>query len=442
MAEMTNRELHTEVMKAWDELKVVNTARETELKKYGTELGETKAKLDTLNAAIDGFEAKLTKMADAAKVADEMKQRADTIQKQLNDLEATVTRKGAFSGSGGNADPRVELAIKRKHVLFNELLRKGHRDMKDARNAAVAADIIEFVEKSMFEPGVRKALIEGSDTQGGYLAPLEYVNEMLKNVVEWSPVRSIVTVRSTTRQGIQIPKRTGTAIARWINETGTRTETTNPKFGMEEIRVHEAYAMTAVSWSELEDSVFNLEAFLREEFAEQFGLLEGTAIINGTGAGQPEGLLTNADITSINNGSATVLDPDKLIELYYDLKEAYLQNSTWVLNRSTLRVIRQMKDGNGVYLWAPGIRTDARPATILDRPYITAPDMPQIGSSGASVIMFGDFRRGYYVLDRVALDMMVDPYSSKETGMVEFSARRRTGGQVVIAEALRKLKMQ
>lgn len=440
---MTTQELHADMMKAWGELKDVNTKREEEVKKYGVELGETKGKLDRINTAIDEFEKKLGAVADVVKAADETKLRADAIQKQLNDLEADVKRKGTGGTKSGNTDDeRIALAMKRKNVLFNDLLRKGYRDASDARGRGATAETMEFLEKSMIEPGVRKALIEGNDVQGGYLAPLEYVNEMLKNIVEWSPVRDIVTVRSTTRQGIQIPKRTGTAIARWINETGTRTETTNPKFGMEEIRVHEAYALTMVSWSELEDSVFNLEAFLRAEFAEQFGLLEGTALINGTGAGQPEGLLTNADITSVDNGSATVLNPDKLIETYYDLKEAYLQNSTWVLNRSTLRVIRQMKDGNGVYLWAPGIRSDARPASILDRPYVTAPDMPQIGSSGANVILFGDFRRGYYAVDRVALDMMVDPYSSKESGMVEFSARRRSGGQVVIAEALRKLRMQ
>lgn len=437
---MTNQELHAEMMKAWDGLKDANAARESEIKKFGTELGSTKEKLTKLNDAIDSFETKLASMQAAAQAADEAKTRTDAIQKQLNDLEADVKRKGS-TGTGDTKDARVELAMKRKQVLFDELLRKGYRDIKEARGKA-SAEVVEFVEKQMHEPAVRKALIEGNDVQGGYLAPLEYVNEMLRNVVEWSPVRGIITVRSTTRQGIQIPKRTGTAIARWINETGTRTETTNPKFGMEEIRVHEAYAMTMVSWSELEDSVFNLEAFLRDEFAEQFGLLEGSAIINGTGAGQPEGLLTNADITAVDNGSTSVLNPDKLIEVYYDLKEAYLQNSTWVLNRSTLRVVRQMKDGNGVYLWAPGIRSDARPATILDRPYVTAPDMPQIGSSGANVILFGDFRRGYYAVDRVALDMMVDPYSSKQSGMVEFSARRRVGGQVVIAEALRRLRMQ
>jgi HK97 family phage major capsid protein len=91
-------------------------------------------------------------------------------------------------------------------------------------------------------------------------------------------------------------------------------------------------------------------------------------------------------------------------------------------------------------LWTPGIKTDARPATILDRPYVTAPDMPAIGA-GLYPILFGDFRRAYMIIDRVVMEMMTDPFSSKATGQIEFSARRRVGGQVVLAEAIRKQKI-
>lgn len=135
------------------------------------------------------------------------------------------------------------------------------------------------------------------------------------------------------------------------------------------------------------------------------------------------------------------LSGDDLIALFYELKEAYLNNATWACSRSTLREIRTMKDGLGNYLWAPGIRDNARPATILDRPYITCADLPSVAANQYPVL-FGDFRRAYLIVDRIELEVLVDPYTSKKTGMTEFSARKRVGGQVVLADALKKLKVK
>jgi len=141
----------------------------------------------------------------------------------------------------------------------------------------------------------------------------------------------------------------------------------------------------------------------------------------------------------VNSGSAAALTADGLIDLYYELKEVYLNNATWCMARSTLKAIRKMKDGDGQYLWTPGIKTDARPATILDRPYITAPDMPVIGADTYPIV-FGDFKRAF-IVDRLDVEMMMDPFTSKSSGMVEFSARKRVGAQVIIAEAIKKQKV-
>jgi HK97 family phage major capsid protein len=284
----------------------------------------------------------------------------------------------------------------------------------------------------------QKALIVGSDTAGGYLAPPEYINEILMDVVQVSPIRGIARQRSTTRHSVQIPRRITTAAASWVGETGNRPETTNPSFGMQEIRSHELYAMTKVSWAELEDSAFDLEAFLRQEFSVQFAVSEGLAFVSGNATAKPEGFLTNTDVVTINSGDANTITPDSLIALLYEIKEEYLPSARFVLNRSTLKVIRQMKDSVGQYLWAPGIRSDSRPAEILGQPYIVAPDMPSIGASNVPVA-FGAFDRGYLILDRIVMEMMTDPYTSKSTGMVEFSARKRVGGQVILAEAIKTL---
>jgi HK97 family phage major capsid protein len=346
----------------------------------------------------------------------ELKERIARIQDHLDELETKQARKGSF-GDGSDIP-----SYGRNH----------------SAHAKAFAAVLRG--KADVTPEQYKLLHTGSDTAGGYLAPLEYVQDILKNIVEFSPIRSIATVRTTSRAGVQIPKRTTTAAAQWVEELGSRSETTNPGFGMAELRSHELYALVKVSKAEVEDSAFDLEAFLRAEFAEQFGLAEGTGFVNGSGVGSPLGFMVDSAVASVVSGSAATITADGLIALLYEPKSSYADAGTWLMNRATLRAIRQLKDGAGNYLWMPGLQSASpRPATILDRPYVLATDMPDIAAN-AYPVAFGDFRRGYMVLDRVGVEVMVDPITSKSTGCIEFSARKRVGGQVVIAEALKKLK--
>lgn len=414
--------LHT----TFNEFKSTNEKALLEVKTFGAVTTETKTKLDTLSTALDTTEAKINKRIDEEKVAKDAE--VKVLKTRIDELEALIAKKAPHMGS----EERKEAAFQLRKVFFKALtsgispsVLEGSKQLSDE----------EF--KMLKEA---KVLQIGVDTQGGYLAPTDYIQEILKNVVQFSPIRALASVRSTTRQSISIPKRTQTVIAQWTADLGTRVETQNPAFGLETIPTHEMYAMTKVARTELEDSVFDLQAFLSAEFSEQFGVLEGQGFLTGTGVGQPEGVLTNALVPFTSSLTASQLNADDLIALFYSIKEQYLLNATWVWNRSTMKTIRQLKDGTGQYLWAAGIKTDARPATVLDRPYVTAPDMPSISSNNFPVL-FGDFKRGLIVVDRLAMEMMMDPYTSKSVGMIEFSARQRVGAQIVIAEALAKLKI-
>lgn len=399
---------------AFEQFKTVNEQLAAEVKANGAASSETKTKLDALNGRLDSIETAIT-------TAEAERQKHQKLAEKLDQLEALLNKKTSFAAGGDETNQDLAL---RKSAFFKAL-----------KNAAIGVEV-----KTGFTPDEVKALTLSTETTGGFLAPPEYVAEMITNIVEFSNVRPLCRIRSTSRPSVQFPKRTGTAAAAWVKETGTRSETTNPSYGMEEIPTHEMYGLVKVSKQDLEDAVFDLEAFLQEELSEQFGLSEGLAFISGNAVGKPEGMLTNASVSYTANGHATELQADGLISIYYDVKEPYLINSHWVMSRSTLKTVRQLKDGTGQYLWTPGIKTDARPATILDRPYITAPDMPTVGA-GTFPILFGDFRRAYMIVDRLVMEMMTDPYSSKSTGMVEFSARRRVGGQVILPEAIRKLKI-
>ena len=413
---MTQVEI-TEMQTAFQSFKEANEKALSETQKFGKQLGESTEKLEKHHQRFDELEAKI----NARAIKDEIESQLKLALDGLKEVEAKLNRKSVDS-----PDAKKEAAEAKREVFF-KALRSGYTP-DGIRSAGI------------LEPEQLKTLIAGDGAAGGYLAPLEFVEQMITSIVEYSPIRGIASVRSTTRQGIQMPKRTGTASASWVEEIGSRPETTNPAFGMVEIRPNEMYAMTKVSRQELEDSVFNLEQFLRGEFAEQFGVAEGLAFVSGNGVGKPFGFMSDTNIGEVNSGEAAAITADGLIALYYELKEPYLPNAYWVLSRSTLKSIRQLKHADGTYIWMPGIATDSRPSTILDRPYVTAIDMPSIGA-GLYPVAFGDFRRGYQVVDRVVMEVMVDPYKSKEQGMVEFSARKRVGGQVVLAEAIKKLKI-
>ncbi len=289
-----------------------------------------------------------------------------------------------------------------------------------------------------------KALTVGQDPTAGYLAPVEFAREIIKGEVEFSPLRTVARVRPTSRRALQLPKRTGTFGAVWTAESGTRSETEGLTYGLEEFPTHEMYALVDISEQMMEDSEFSLEEELQQEFSEQFAVTEGSAFVDGNGAGKPEGLLQGTGVAETNSGSADSIadasgQANGLIDLYHGLKTAYALQGTWLINRATLGEVRKLKDGQNNYVWQPGL-ANGIPNTILGQPYVEVPDMPDV-AAGAFPIIFGDVRRAYTIIDRINLSVLRDPFTQATSGNVRFIARRRVGGQVVLAEAIRKLKV-
>jgi HK97 family phage major capsid protein len=346
---------------------------------------------------------------------------------------------------GGKLDKEFETKIDaRLQEISRELveLKKPRLEtdpakVRSAENKAFFGALQKKLRGAELTPEETKTMTVGDPTTGGYLAPLEFVNEIIKIDVLYSPVRSLARVRTTARPGIEVPKKTSSASASWVSEIGTRSETTNPKFGLETVPTHEMYAMAKVSKQDLEDSVFDLEGFLREEFGEQFGVLEGTAFISGNAVGRPEGILTNASVggfTGVTTSAKVVADD--LFDVLYALNERYAANATWLWKRSTTLAISKLKDAGSInYVWQPGLQSGA-PATVLGRPYVECVDMPAEAAS-AKAVAIGDFRAGYLIVDRLVIEILIDPYTSKSTGCIEISARKRVGGQVVLAEAIK-----
>jgi HK97 family phage major capsid protein len=350
----------------------------------------------------------------------------DKMNARMNQLETAIRRERRTPTSSGDTreyGPEVK--------AYFDYLRHGTRDEPNPGSEALTREEM-------------KALTVGTDPTAGYLAPVEYAREIIKGEVEFSPLRTVARVRPTSRRAVQMPKRTGTFGAVWTAEAGTRAETTGLSYGLEEFPTHEMYALVDVSEQMMEDSEFSLEEELQQEFSEQFAVTEGAAFVSGNGAGKPEGLLQHADVAETSSGSAASIgdadgQADGLIDLYHGLKTAYAVNGTWLLNRATLSEVRKLKDSQNNYIWQPGLASGVA-NTILGQPYVEVPDMPDVAAN-ANPIVFGDLRRGYVIVDRVNLSVLRDPFTQATSGNIRFIARRRVGGQVVLAEAIRKLKV-
>ncbi|MEK9767833.1 MAG: phage major capsid protein [Betaproteobacteria bacterium] len=385
---------------AFEEFKKTNDARLAEIESKGSSDPLVDEKLKNIEAELDRYEDFNQKLTQQVQ---EQKQ----ISEKLDNFEQMLKRPGV-----GAEPEKVDVAIK----SFDKWLRKGKENM---------------------EQDEIKALTVSDDTAAGFLAPPEYVRELLKTVTEITPFRNAARVRATTQKSIQVPSRTATFSAQWVAEQGTRSETTGYTTQLEEIPTHELYALVDISEQELEDAVFDLEAEMQQEFAEQFAKAEGTSFVSGNGVGKPEGVLTNSSVGTTVSGSAAALTGDGLIDLVHAIKSDYASNAVFMFNRTTLAAIRQLKDTAGQYVFQAGMMLTAGvPNTILGYPYIEAPDMPDEGA-GNKPVVFGDFNRGYLIVDRVNLSVLRDPFTQATSGNVRYVARRRVGGQVVQAEALR-----
>lgn len=396
------------------EFKEAHTREIAQLKGFGGATEETKGKVREISLAMTGIEEKIEALMKAAPDADA---KYAAMVARVDELEAAAKRRAVPTGTDVD---EAKKAAQEKARVFEKMLRHPEHKTHNLTDA-------EY-----------KTLQESIDTRGGYTAPAEWVAELVTNIVEWSNVRPLFRTYSTGADEVQWPRRITTAAAAWVSETGLRDETQNPEFGLLRIQTHEMHALAKVTLKLLEDSQFNLMQYLMDEFSEQFGVSQGRAFLLGTGAGQPTGILTTAGASDgvpiINSGSAATVTADSMITTWHYIKEAYQQNASWILNRSTLAELRKFKDSQNRYLWDMEQLAVAKKPTFLGSPYTTAPDMPVLGANNLSVL-WGDWKRAYLVVDRVGITTMLDPYTSKRNGMMEISARLRVGGGLRTPEA-------
>ena len=288
-------------------------------------------------------------------------------------------------------------------------------------------------------PGVMNDLQIGTDTEGGYLVPDEFEHTLVQGLEEENVLRSLCTVIQTSSGDRKIPIVTAHGTASWVDEEDP-IPTSDEAFGQISIGAHKVATMIKVSDELLQDSVFNLESYIAAEFARRIGAAEEEAFITGNGTGKPTGLLhaTNGagtGVTTIGNTPTA----DEIFDLVHSIKSVYRRKAVFLLNDSTLKAIRKLKDGQGQYLWQPGLK-EGQPDMLLNYRIATSPFMPEI-SAGNKVILFGDFK-SYWIADRQgrSFQRLNELYAA--TGQVGFRATQRVDGRLVLAEAMKCLAVK
>ncbi|GLQ19665.1 phage major capsid protein [Algimonas porphyrae] len=287
--------------------------------------------------------------------------------------------------------------------------------------------------------GDETALIEAkslssSDGSGGFITPIETENRIDSVLEAASPFRRIATVRKIGAGRFRKPVGTGDATSGWAGESDARPQTTAPSLTLMDFPVGELYAMPAATQALLDDSVADVDAWLAEEVRDVFAAQETAAFVNGNGQNKPKGLLSYQDgadalavvKTGVNGSFAVGSQIDALMSLIYTPKSKFRPGASFMMNRRTLSEIRKLKDADGNYIWTPP-STIGEPSQLLGYAVTEAEDMPDIIDNGPAVA-FGDFRRGYLIVDRQGIQVLRDPYSAKP--YVLFYTTKRVGGGV------------
>lgn len=382
---------------------------------------ENKALLDEMKSTFEQFKTRDAQAAEERKklgaTTTETKTALEKIQDQMDSIEKKMQR-AQLAGSGDETKAEETRAAALQVKAFDSYFRKGDQKL--------TADEV-------------KALSSDSDTDGGFMVPTTRANRIIELLREVSDIRALATVETiTTGSDYEIPAEGPEGFdAGWVGEREDRPETQGGKLAMRKIPTHEMYANPHVTRTLLDDTGFDVEGWMNRRVTQRFAQIEGLAFLNGDGVGKPFGLMTAAGIGEVKSGAAAAIKADALIDLVYDLPEVYARNATLIMRRATVREIRKLKDNNGQYLWQPGLASGP-PATIVDRPYREVIDMPALAAD-AFPVLFGDFKAGYVIVDRQGIRLIRDELTKKP--FVQMYTTKRTGGQVVLAEAFRKLKI-
>jgi len=424
-----------------------------------TELRETvKQMQDKVNKSGEKYDEQLKKFVDDIIVRQaaqdtQAKEFVTEQKKRLDEIEVFIQEHGKGLPEGSE---ETEALIKQFYLETRSVKQEDNKfnRMKDFDyNQQLYTDYKKSLEiylrsEDKFfntQSDAIKALSLGIDPHGGYTVTPTMSNRILQRMYEMDPIRSMANVETISQSDAwEILASWGQFGYGWVGETEDRDETSTGDLKKIRIPVHEMYASPYATQIIIEDSARDIEGWVSEQVADRFARVEGAAFVTGNGAKCPRGFLTYANydtagtdqfgrIEQIAMGAATTVTADGFYNLKFSLLEELIETATWLMNKTTLRDTLKLKDGEGRYLWSPGLAKDNY-STILGRPVRMATSMPTLAASALSVA-YADWRKAYTIVDRMGISVLRDPYSNKP--FVEFYTRKRVGGDVTDFQAIK-----
>jgi HK97 family phage major capsid protein len=394
---------------------------------------EARAALHEMMAAFEAF----TGANDARLEEIERKASADTL------LEEKVAR--------------IDQAVGAAQARLDRVVSEGRRPAVGDPSTATRSALHGEETKSAFDGYVRtglglelKAGLSTASGSAGYVVPEQTERAIERRLMAGSPMREIATVRTVGAGVFRKPVSTAGVAAGWVAETAARPETDPATLALLEFPSADLYACPAATQTLLDDALVDLDEWLAAEVEDAFAAQETTAFVVGDGVNKPRGFLdydivAEADhawgkIGYVASGAVGGFAPsspaDRLIDLVYAPRAQYRPNGRFVMNRKTVSAVRKFKDADGNYIWQPATRA-GETASLLGYRVTEIETMPDVGADSAAVA-FGDFLRGYLIVDRAGVRVLRDPYSAKP--YVLFYTTKRVGGGVQNFDAIKVMK--
>lgn len=394
---MTLQEMIEKRKKLWNDMKGVLDKAKAEGRSM---TGEELTKYNAMEQDLDALEGTI-----------KAEERAQDLEKRFAEPSKPNPAKHQIGGEGGE-----ERAKGKDSEEYRQMFRKvvaGRTDIEQLRSMHIHTD---------------------SDA-GVALVPTNLAKMMIDNTANFNVMRGLATVM-TLGANTEIPFVASHGSASWIDEEGDFAES-DDKVDKKIIKAYKVGTLMKISNELIKDNIFNLENYTSQEFGRRVGEKEETAFVAGDGTGKPRGFMLDATLgTTSAAGTAIILD--EVIDLYHSVERQYRKVGTWLMNDSTIKAVRKIKDKNDQYIWQPGATAGA-PDTLFGRPLETSNDMDEI-AAGKKVMAFGDFKQ-YYIVDRedIYFQILKEVYATK--GQVGFLAYKRVDGRLMDNKAIKYLQM-
>ncbi|WP_395630587.1 phage major capsid protein [Aquidulcibacter sp.] len=398
-----------------------------------TQSPEVRAAHNELMSAFEAFRSandqRLAEIEQKSSADVLLEEKVDRIDRSLTRAQASLDRL-SLAGLRPGTQPAVDSDRQEAKAAWAGFMRRGD----ESALAAIEAKSLSVVVA----------------TDGGHVAPPEVQATIERRIFASSPMRRLASIRTTSATIFRKPIAISSPAVGWVAETGTRTETATPSLDLLSFPMGEVYAMAAATQTLLDDALLDMDQWLAGEIAESFSSAESIAFISGDGVNKPKGLL---NYTAAPDATATwgqlgylasgvagafpATNPvDRLVDLTYAPRTPYRANASFMMNRRTVGLVRKFKDTTGQYIWQPSL-VAGQPATLLGFPVVECEDMPDVSASGLA-IAFGDFEKGYLIVDRADVRVLRDPYTAKP--FVMFYVTKRLGGGIQNFDAIKLLR--